>query len=127
MAAILVAGGEYGEQEQSIVLEIAEALQYNEEEFFSSVDTALDEIEEFDEDKLNKIIIEQSALVADEEIGLIFEAALELSLADRVITIVEAETLHAIANALGISTPMATLLIADMIKEEEDIKIDLGE
>ena len=127
MASILVAGGEYGEQEQAIVLEVAEALQYNEDDFFSAVEAALDEVEELDEDKLNTIIKEQSTLVADEEIGLVFESALELSLADRVLTISEAEMLHAIAEALGISAPMATLLIADMLKEEDDIEIDLGE
>jgi len=127
MASILVAGGEYGEQEQAIVLEVAEALQYNEDDFFSAVEAALDEVEEHDEDKLNTTIKEQAALVADEEIGLVFESALELSLADRVLTISEAEMLHAIAEALGISAPMATLLIADMLKEEDDIEIDLGE
>lgn len=127
MASILVAGGEYGEQEQAIVLEVAEALQYNEDDFFSAVEAALDEVEELDEDKLNMTIKEQAALVADEEIGLVFESALELSLADRVLTISEAEMLHAIAEALGISAPMATLLIADMLKEEDDIEIDLGE
>ena len=97
MASILVAGGEYGEQEQAIVLEVAEALQYNEDDFFSAVEAALDEVEELDEDKLNTTIKEQAALVADEEIGLVFESALELSLADRVLTISEAEMLHAIA------------------------------
>ena len=127
MASILVAGGEYGEQEQAIVLEVAEALQYNEDDFFSAVEAALDEVEELDEDKLNTTIKEQAALVADEEIGLVFESALELSLTDRVLTISEAEMLHAIAEALGISAPMATLLIADMLKEEDDIEIDLGE
>lgn len=127
MASILVASGEYGEQEQAIVLEVAEALQYNEDDFFSAVEAALDEVEELDEDKLNTTIKEQAALVADEEIGLVFESALELSLADRVLTISEAEMLHAIAEALGISAPMATLLIADMLKEEDDIEIDLGE
>ena len=127
MASILVAGGEYGEQEQAIVLEVAEALQYKEDDFFSAVEAALDEVEELDEDKLNTTIKEQAALVADEEIGLVFESALELSLADRVLTISEAEMLHAIAEALGISAPMATLLIADMLKEEDDIEIDLGE
>ena len=127
MASILVAGGEYGEQEQAIVLEVAEALQYIEDDFFSAVEAALDEVEELDEDKLNTTIKEQAALVADEEIGLVFESALELSLADRVLTISEAEMLHAIAEALGISAPMATLLIADMLKEEDDIEIDLGE
>ena len=127
MASILVAGGEYGEQEQAIVLEVAEALQYNEDDFFSAVEAALDEVEELDEDKLNTTIKEQAALVADEEIGLVFESALELSLADRVLTISEAEMLHAIAEALGISASMATLLIADMLKEEDDIEIDLGE
>lgn len=125
MASILVAGGEYGEQEQAIVLEVAEALQYNEDDFFSAVEAALDEVEELDEDKLNTTIKEQAALVADEEIGLVFESALELSLADRVLTISEAEMLHAIAEALGISAPMATLLIADMLKEEDDIEIEL--
>ena len=127
MASILVAGGEYGEQEQAIVLEVAEALQYNEDDFFSAVEAALDEVEALDEDKLTTTIKEQAALVADEEIGLVFESALELSLADRVLTISEAEMLHAIAEALGISAPMATLLIADMLKEEDDIEIDLGE
>ena len=117
MASILVAGGEYGEQEQAIVLEVAEALQYNEDDFFSAVEAALDEVEELDEDKLNTTIKEQAALVADEEIGLVFESALELSLADRVLTISEAEMLHAIAESLGISAQMATILIADMLKE----------
>ena len=79
MASVLVAGGEYGEQEQAIVLEVAEALQYNEDDFFSAVEAALDEVEELDEDKLNTTIKEPAALVADEEIGLVFEAALELT------------------------------------------------
>lgn len=127
MSAIIAAGGEYGEQEQAVVLEVAEALKYEEQGFFTAVESALDEVDALGEDHLNEFIQKQASQVADEEIGLVFEAALELSLADRVLTIAEAEMLHAIADAIGVSTPMATLLIADMIKEEDDIEIDLGE
>lgn len=127
MAAIISSGGEYGEQEQAVVLEVAEALQYDDQAFFSAVESSLDEQESLNDDQLNALIQKQAGEVVDEEIGLVFEAALELALADRVLTIDEAEMLHAIAEALGLTIPMATLLIADMVKEEEDIEIDLGE
>lgn len=127
MASIIWAGGVYEEQEQAVVLEVAEAFNLDDKEFFAAVDKALDEVQALDGEAINEFIKKQASQVADEEIGLVFEAALELSLSDRELTIEEAETLHAIAEALGISTAMATLLIADMIKAEEDIEINLGE
>ena len=39
----------------------------------------------------------------------------------------EVELLHSIAEALGISASMATMLIADMVKTEPELEVSFGE
>ena len=63
--------------------------------------------------------------VADDERFLVFEVVLEMILCDRVMTREESENLVAMAEALKIEMADALLLVADMVKSEPEMDIEL--
>ena len=65
--------------------------------------------------------------VDDVEIGQVYESAMQVAIADGVLTRGEVNNLLAIADALGIDTDMACLLLCDMVKTEAELEIDTEE
>ena len=105
------------------VSEISDALEFDENEFSEAVLTAVEEIKDLNEDAANDYLQKAADAVDDEEIGIVFEAALEIVLADGVLSEEEVAELLAMATALGISDEMAILLLSDMVKEEPELTI----
>lgn len=123
IATAIWADGHYDEAEKITVNEIADALDLDEKEFNAVVDTEIKNIENLDEDKLNAYLEAAAEGVDDEEVGEIFECALQIVLSDGVMGYSEAENLLAMADALGLEHAMAMMLIADMVKTESDLEI----
>ena len=121
IATAIWADGVYDEAEKIAVSEIGEALEFDEKEFNDAVLNAVEEIKDLDEDAANEYLQKAADAVDDEEIGIVFETALEIVLADGVLSEDEVSELLAMATALGISDEMAILLLADMVKEEPDL------
>ena len=65
--------------------------------------------------------------VDDEEIGIVFEAAMQMLLADSELSRVEVSNLLVIAEALGIEDEDAILMLADMVKTELDLTINMAD
>ncbi|MBR4775493.1 MAG: TerB family tellurite resistance protein [Bacteroidales bacterium] len=125
LATAIWADGVYAEDEKVAVSEIAEALEYDEAEFNAAIDAAIAEVSEMSEKDINEYLKKVADQVADEEIGIVFEAALEIVLADGVLSEEEVTELLVMASALGLSDETAILLLSDMVKEEPDLKIEL--
>ncbi len=123
IATAIWADGVYDEAEKVAVSEISDALEFDEKEFEDAVSEAVEEIKDMDEDAANEYLQNAADAVDDEEIGIMFETALEIVLADGVLSEEEIAELLAMATALGISDEMAILLLADMVKEEPELNI----
>ena len=65
--------------------------------------------------------------VEDEEIGIVFEAAMQMLLADSELSRAEVSNLLVIAEALGIEEEDAILMLADMVKSEPDLTINMAD
>ena len=125
IAAAIWADGEYDPAEEVTVEEIAEALELDLETFKAEVDNQVKAFERMSGEHANSILIKAAGGVEDEEIGIVFEAAMQMFLADGELSRSEVSNLLVVAEALGIETEDAILLLADMVKEEEDLEVNL--
>ena len=124
-ATAIWADGEYDEAEKIALEEIAEAFELNEDELKAEVASALQEIENMDEEAIEAYLVAHSTEVDDEEAELIYMAALQLVLVDGVLGAEEVSNLLSIASVLGMDDERAILLLADMIKEEAELCVEL--
>lgn len=123
IATIIWTDGEYDDLEKEIVEEIAEAFGLDTEKFKTAVEKAVYEIAEMNEVEVNNCLKKTAAEIAKEERGQVFEAALEISLADQILTEEETENILSISDAMDMSRAYAVTLLCDMIKDEPDIEI----
>lgn len=125
IAVAIWADGEYDPAEEVTVEEIAEALELDLETFKAEVDNQVKAFEKMSGEQANSILIKAAGGVEDEEVGIVFEAAMQMFLADGELSRSEVSNLLVVAEALGIETEDAILLLADMVKEEEDLEVNL--
>lgn len=123
VAAAIWADGQYDEAEKVTVGEIADALEIS--DFVAAVDAELEAVKELDGEAVAEYLAKAGEGVDDEEIGHVFEVALQIVLCDGVLAYDEVSNLFLMADALGLDHEYATLLLADMVKEEEDIEVEL--
>lgn len=124
IAAAIWADGEYDPAEVITVEEIADALELNLKTFKTEVDKQVKTFEKATENQANAILLDAAEGVAEDEVGIVFEAAMQMLLADSELSRNEVSNLLVIAKALGIETEDAILLLADMVKEEEYLEIN---
>ena len=124
-ATAIWADGEYNEAEKIVLEEIAEACELNEEELKAEVEAALEEIENKSEEEIDEYLHAHSAEVDEEEAELIYMAAMQIVLVDGVLSADEVNNLLSIAWTLGMDDDRAVLLLADMVKEEADLQVEL--
>lgn len=124
VAATIWADGEYDEAEKITVSEIADALEIDGKEFSALVDAEIETVKSLDEEKIGDYIVNAANDIDEEEVAIIYEAVLQIALCDGVLGYEEVSTLLAIADALGLDTETAVLLLADMVKTEPELEID---
>ena len=122
-AVAIWADGEYDEAEKIALEEIAEAFELDQTTLLNEVDTALTEIENKSEEEINDYLYAHSAEIEEEEADYIFEAMLEITLIDGILSCDEVSNLMSMAGALGIDDERAILMLVDMAKEESDLKV----
>lgn len=125
VATSIWADGEYDAAEKIVVEEIADAFELNAEELSAAVEQELDVIKPMNEDEVNEYILEHSAEVEDEEAEMLLQAVLQVVIVDGVLGEEEVENVLSIASALGIDDSRAVLMLADLIKEEPELQIEL--
>lgn len=125
VATSIWADGEYDAAEKIVVEEIADAFELNAEELSAAVEQELDVIKPMNEDEVNEYILEHSAEVEDEEAEMLLQAVLQVVIVDGVLGEEEVENVLSIASALGIDDSRAVLMLADLVKEEPELHIEL--
>ena len=125
VAAAIWADGVYDPAEEITVEEIAEALELDEKAFKAAVDKHVKALEKMSDNQANAALKDAAEAVDDEEIGIVFEAAMQMLLADSELSRAEVSNLLVIAEALGIEDEDAILMLADMVKTELDLTINL--
>lgn len=125
IAVSIWADGVYEEVENETLSEIADALELDEQSFVKKVEEYVEKIKDASEEEVNSLLSAAGEAVADDERLLVFEAVLEMILCDRVMTREESENLVAMAEALKIEMADALLLVADMVKSEPEMDIEL--
>ena len=125
VATSIWADGEYDAAEKIVVEEIADAFELNAEELSAVVEQELDVIKPMNEDEVNEYILEHSAEVEDEEAEILLQAVLQVVIVDGVLGEEEVENVLSIASALGIDDSRAVLMLADLVKEETELQIEL--
>ena len=125
VATTIWADGEYDEAEKIAIGEIADAFELNAEEFVAAIDEELAVIEPMDEEGVNNYILEHSAEVDEEEAEMLLQAVLQVVIVDGVLGEEEVENILSIASALGINESRAVLMLADLVKEEPELQVEL--
>ena len=95
----------------------------DEKAFKKAVDAQVKALEKMTDNHANAALMDAAEAVDDEEIGIVYEAAMQMLLADGELTASEVSNLLVMANALGIEEEMAILLLADMVKTEPEMNI----
>lgn len=122
---VIWADGVYDDSEKEAVTEIAEAFGFNVTKFNAVVDVALTRIRPMNDEQVNQFLQKAAEDIPDEEIGQVFEAVLQMVLADGVLD--EVNNLLAIADALGMEASQAVLLLCDMVKSEPELQVEVDE
>lgn len=127
IAAAIWADGVYDEAEKIAVEEIAEALELDEVKFKAAVEENVAKVQKMGDDAASEYLRIASDGVDDEEIGILFEAAIQILITDNKLSYTEVDNLLFIAEVLGIEDTMAVMLLADMVKSEPDLEISFNE
>lgn len=127
ISAAIWADGVYDEAEKIAVEEIADALKLDEAEFKSAIDENLAKVRSMSADEASEYLRIASDDVDDEEIGILYEAAMQIIITDNKLSYTEVDNLLFIAEVLGIEDTMAVMLLADMVKTEPELEIAFDE
>lgn len=122
IAAAIMADGIYDEAEKIALGEIADALEYNADELTSAVETEINVLATTK--NVKEYLCVASTEIDDKENNIIFEALLEIVLVDGKLSASEVGVLLESAELLAIPQAEAVLMLADMVKEESEIKIE---
>ena len=125
VATAIWADGEYDAAEKIVVAEIADAFEFNADEFAAAVEAELAVVEPMNEEEVNAYILEHSAEVDDAEAEMLLQAVLQVVIVDGILGEEEVDNVLSIASALGIDDARAVLMLADLVKEELELQIEL--
>ncbi|MBR4968214.1 MAG: TerB family tellurite resistance protein [Bacteroidaceae bacterium] len=125
VATSIWADGEYDAAEKIVVAEIANALELDSEVFAAAVEAELATVEPMNEEEVNAYILEHSAEVDDDEAEMLLQAVLQVVIVDGILGEEEVDNVLSIASALGIDDARAVLMLADLVKEEPELQIEL--
>lgn len=124
LAVAIWADGVYADGEKEILGEIAQALETDESELKTAVDTAVASLEKKNDDEITEYVTDHASQIEEEDVLPLMECAIEIVLADNVITKDEINTLFDLADATGVIEHSDVLLmVADLVKYEPDIDI----
>lgn len=121
LATAIWADEAYNEAEKVAVNEVAEALEI--EGLAEAVEAELAKIKDLDGQAVAEYVAKAGEGVDDEEIAIVFEAVLQVMLSDGTFAYSEANNLLSMADALGLEHEYALLMVADMMKEENEIEV----
>jgi len=124
LAVAIWADGIYASEEKKILADIAEALDVDVAELTENVEISLNELEGKDEEAGQAYLIDNASALEEEDTKVLMQCAIEIVLADNVITQDEVQVLFGIADATGaVEHSDVALMLVDLIKYNPDIEI----
>ena len=127
IAAVIWADGVYDEAEKIAVEEIADALELDADAFNAAIEENIRKVDAMKDDEVNEFLRVASDGVDDMEIGMLYQAAMQIIITDNKLSYSEVDNLLFIAEVLGIEDSMAGLMLADMVKTEPELEISVDE
>lgn len=121
VAAAIWADEVFDETEKVAVEEIAEDLGL--EGFDAALDAEIEKIKDLDGQAVSDYLVKAGEGIDDEEIAHVFEAVMQVTLCDGVLSYPEVSNLLVAADALGLEHEYALLMVADMLKATEEIEV----
>ena len=125
LATTIWADGEYDEAEKVSVEEIAEAFELDTNELLAEVEAAVEAIGGMDEEQVNETLLQNTAEVDEDEAEMVLQAALQITTVDGVLCEEEIDNILTIGSALGINEARVVLLLADLVKDEPELVVEL--
>ncbi len=124
LAVAIWADGIYASEEKKMLADIAEALDVDVAELTENVEISLNELEGKDEEAVQAYLIDNASALEEEDTKVLMQCAIEIVLADNVITQDEVQVLFGIADATGaVEHSDVALMLVDLIKYNPDIEI----
>lgn len=124
LAVAIWADGVYADEEKAILDEITLALKVDKDILIKEVDDSVKSLEKKNEEQIAQFLIENASVVDEEDAVVLMECAIEIVLADNVITKDEVETLFDLADATGVVEHSdVVLMIADLVKTHPEIEV----
>lgn len=125
VATAIWADGEYDEAERIAVEEIAEAFELDQAAFAAQIEEELKAVEPMSEEEVNNYVVEQASKVAAEEKEMLLQAVLQVVIIDGYLGEDEVENVMSIAAALDVNEARAILMLADLVREEPELEVEL--
>jgi uncharacterized tellurite resistance protein B-like protein len=124
LAMALLAGETYSDDEKEILGEIAEALGVDKAELIAKVDEAVTTLEEKDDETVQAYLEENVSKIEEEDASTLMQCAIEIVLADGVVTCDEVQVLFDLADATGVvEYTDVVLMLIDLVKYDSDIVV----
>jgi uncharacterized tellurite resistance protein B-like protein len=124
LAVAIWADGVYATEEKSILTEIAEVLNIETSELTKNVEEALSTLEKKEEQEIQDYLVENASAIEEEDTKILMQCAIEIILADNVITQDEVQVLFDLADATGtIEHADITLMLTDFVKYNPEVEI----
>lgn len=127
LAVAIWADGVYTDEEKENLTEIAEVLEVDESKLQEEVDAAVNALEEKDDDAVQEFLVEHASAIDDEDVKVLMQCAIDIVLADNVVTCDEVNVLFELCDATGSDLEHAdvTLMLLDLVKFSEEEEIDI--
>lgn len=126
LAVALWADGVYSEEENEMLTDIAEALGIDSATLIQQVQEAVNALEEKDDDAVQEYLIDNASAIEEDETKKLLQCAIEIVMADNVITVDEVQVLFDLADAMGGEVEHAdvTLMLLDLVKYSPEIEVE---
>jgi predicted tellurium resistance membrane protein TerC len=124
LAVAIWADGVYAEGEKEILNDISTALGVNANELTPAVEEALETIKDKDDDSLQEYLLNNATAIDESESKTMMQCAIEIILADDVVSKDEIQTLFDLADATGsVEHADVALMLADLVKYNPETEI----
>ena len=126
LAVAIWADGVYSEEENEVLTDIAEALGVDSATLIQQVQEAVNTLEGKDDDAVQEYLIDNASAIEEDETKRLLQCAIEIVMADNVVTVDEVQVLFDLADAMGGEVEHAdvTLMLLDLVKYSPEIEVE---
>ncbi len=126
LAVAIWADGVYSEEETEIIADIAEALGVDPKELAQHVGDAVKSLEDKDDDAVQEFLVANAPAIDEDESKKLLQCAIEIVMADNVISADEVQVIFDLADAMGGDVEHAdvALMLVDLVKYSPEIEVE---